>query len=131
MIGVPLDRLLSDHLELDPFVFHVRRQFHATQNVGLTNCIQLDGVASTAHFLAMLNAFDFVSDPPNAGIRDSLKDTAFFFRGSSRHGITSHADGSKPEKSGTKSGTRPTLGTTLNEVELYKLLIYIGAQRGT
>jgi hypothetical protein len=39
MIGVPLDRLLGDNLEFDPFVFHVRRHFHATQNVGLTHCI--------------------------------------------------------------------------------------------
>ena len=72
MIDVPLDRLLSDHLELDPFVFDVRRHFHATQNVGLTNCIQLDGVASATHFLAMFNAFNFVSDPPNTEIEGSL-----------------------------------------------------------
>jgi hypothetical protein len=54
------------------------RQLHAPQNVGRPNCIQLDGVASTAHFLTMLNAHNFVSDPPNTGVSDSLKDAASF-----------------------------------------------------
>ncbi|WP_260740733.1 hypothetical protein [Tunturiibacter lichenicola] len=66
VIDVPVNRLLSNDPKPHPFVFHVVRKLRATQRISLPNFVQLDGVAPTAHFLAVLSSINVVANPPNA-----------------------------------------------------------------
>jgi hypothetical protein len=65
MLDVPVNRFLGDDLKPKAFVFHIHRQFHAAQSIGLPDLVQLDSVASTTHLLAPLSTVDVVANPPD------------------------------------------------------------------
>jgi hypothetical protein len=50
VIDVPVNRFLGDDIKPKPLVFHIRRQFHGAQSIGLPDLVQLDSVASTTTF---------------------------------------------------------------------------------
>jgi hypothetical protein len=72
--------------EPNAFVFHVRRQFHAPQSIGLPNFVELDRIAAASYLLAALPSVDVVPNPPDAEARIFLEDSALFLLNLSRHG---------------------------------------------
>jgi hypothetical protein len=78
MLDVPVDRLLPDHCELEPFVLHVRGQLHPTKGIRLLHLVELEGIAATAHLLTAFPAVDGIANPPDIGAGLLLEDPPLF-----------------------------------------------------
>jgi hypothetical protein len=87
VIDVPVNRFLGDDLKSNAFVLHVGWQLDAAKRVRLSEFVELEGVPTTAHFLASLPAIDVVANPPDVLARLLLKNSSFFANHFSRHGF--------------------------------------------
>jgi hypothetical protein len=66
-------------------ILHVRRHLDAAKNVRLANLVELDCVAASPHFLAMLNSIDLEPKPPDVGTWHLLENASFLANHLPRH----------------------------------------------